>query len=179
MKRLLSIMVGMSLMGAGGALASEPIQLSLTPDIALHGETVPIRGLSLNIWGQNPQEGLALGIVNGSTGSSAGISLALLLNYADSYAGLMMAPVNYVSGDFLGWQGGTVNYTEGSMRGLQTGLVNYAGKLTGLQFGFLNYAESAENGVQIGLVNIIPDNQWFTELPDALAPGMILVNWRF
>ena len=164
MKRLLSIMVGMGLLGAGGALANAPIQISLTPDIALHGETVPIRGLSLNIWGQNPQEGLALGFVNGSTGSSAGISLALLLNYADSYTGLMMAPVNY---------------TEGSMRGLQTGLVNYAGKLTGLQFGFLNYAESAENGVQIGLVNIIPDNQWFTELPDALAPGMILVNWRF
>lgn len=179
MKRMLSIMVGMSIIGAGVALAAEPIQLSLTPDIALHGETVPIRGLSLNIWGENPQEGLALGFVNGSSGNSAGISLAFILNYGDSYKGLMMAPVNYLTGDFLGWQAGAVNYTGGTMKGLQTGFVNYAGKLTGLQFGFLNYADSAETGVQIGLVNLIPDNEWFTGLPDGLAPGMIFVNWRF
>jgi len=179
MKRMLSIMVGMSIIGAGGALASEPIQLSLTPDIALHGETVPIRGLSLNIWGENPQEGLALGFVNGSSGNSAGISLAFILNYGDSYKGLMAAPVNYLTGDFLGWQAGAVNYTGGTMKGLQTGFVNYAGKLTGLQLGILNYADSAETGVQIGLVNLIPDNEWFTGLPDGLAPGMVFVNWRF
>ncbi len=179
MKRILSFMVGMSLFAAGTAGADKPFQISLTPDLAMHGETVPIRGLSLNIWGKNPQKGLALGLVNGSSGNSAGISLAFILNYADNYTGLMMAPVNHVSGNFLGWQSGLVNYTEGSMKGLQTGTVNYAGKLTGLQFGFLNYAESAENGVQIGLVNIIPHNEWFSELPTGLAPGMIFANWRF
>ena len=179
MKRLLSIMVGMSLMGAGGALASEPIQLSLTPDIALHGETVPIRGLSLNIWGQNPQEGLALGIVNGSTGNSAGITWAFILNYADSYTGIHWAPINYTKSDFLGWQGGFVNYTGVAMKGLQSGFVNYAGRLTGLQFGFVNFAATAQTGAQIGLINLIPQNAWFRELPDELAPVMIFVNWRF
>jgi len=38
---------------------------------------------------------------------------------------------------------------------------------------------TAETGVQIGLVNLIPQNKWFTELPDELAPGMVLINWRF
>lgn len=27
-------------------------------------------------------------------------------------------------------------------------------------------------------INIMPQNQWFTEMPEALAPGMIFVNWR-
>ena len=72
-----------------------------------------------------------------------------------------------------------VNYTGGTMKGLQTAAVNYAGKLTGLQLGFVNYAETAESGVQVGFVNIIPQNQWFSGLPDELAPGMVIVNWRF
>jgi hypothetical protein len=95
--------------------------------------------------------------------------------------------VNYTTGDFSGWQGGfgfgllvsALNYTGGDMRGLQTGVVNYAGKLTGLQFGLVNYATTAKSGVQIGLVNIMPENVWFSNLPDELAPGMIFVNWRF
>jgi len=29
------------------------------------------------------------------------------------------------------------------------------------------------------VLNLIPENHWFTELPDELAPGMVLVNWRF
>lgn len=65
------------------------------------------------------------------------------------------------------------------MNGLQCGFVNYAGSLNGLQLGFVNYAETAPSGVQIGFVNIIPKNEWFTELPDELAPGMVLINWRF
>ncbi len=177
MKRLLAVMIG--LLGAGSVWASEPLQLSLTPDVALHNHLVPIRGLTLNIWGENPQTGIALGIVNGSTGSSTGLSWAFLLNYADNYTGVQWAPVNFTQGDFLGWQNGLVNYTEGTMKGLQSGVVNYAGKLTGVQFGFLNYADSAETGVQIGLVNFIPDNAWFSDLPDGLAPGMVFVNWRF
>jgi hypothetical protein len=43
----------------------------------------------------------------------------------------------------------------------------------------LNYAATAQTGVQIGVLNLIPPNEWFTDLPDALAPGMVLVNWRF
>lgn len=178
MKKVLVCLVGI-MMASGVMAGSKPIQISLTPELSLFGRNETIEGLTLSVWGENPQTALALGIVNGSTGQSAGLSWAFILNYADNYKGIQWAPINYTKGDFLGWQGGFVNYTEGSMKGLQTGAVNYAGKLTGLQFGFLNYAATAETGVQIGLVNLIPENEWFTGLPDELAPGMILVNWRF
>jgi hypothetical protein len=65
------------------------------------------------------------------------------------------------------------------MKGFQCGVVNVAGSLTGLQLGLVNYAAEASSGVQIGLVNVLPKNEWFTALPNELAPGMILVNWRF
>jgi len=177
MKRLLSVLMGV--MGLSGVMAGNaPLQLSLTPDVALVDRSERIEGLTLNIWGENPQGALALGFVNGSTGTSAGLTLGLL-NYADNYTGFQWAAVNYTGEDFLGWQLAFVNYTGGRMKGLQTGFVNYAGKLTGLQFGFVNFADSAETGVQIGLVNLISSNEWFTELPDELAPGMIFINWRF
>jgi hypothetical protein len=178
MRRFLTILAGMMI--ATGAMAGgKPLQLSLTPDIAIYDRAERIEGLCLSIWGENPQTALALGIVNGSTGRSAGLSLALILNYADDYKGIQWAPINYTKGDFLGWQGGFVNYTGGLMKGLQTGTVNYAGRLTGLQLGLVNYAETAETGVQLGLVNLLPQNEWFTELPNELAPGMVFVNWRF
>jgi hypothetical protein len=178
MKRLPVMLV--AVMVASGAMAeSKLLQLSLTPDIAIFNRSETIEGLTLSIWGENPQSALALGIVNGSTGQSAGLSLGLLLNYAENYKGVQWAPINYTKGDFLGWQSGFVNYTGGLMKGLQTGTVNYAGRLTGLQLGVVNYAATAEAGVQIGLVNIIPQNQWFTALPDELAPGMVFVNWGF
>lgn len=159
---------------------TQPINLSLTPEIAVYDSSTMIKGLTLSIWGENEQTSLALGFVNGTKGDSAGLSWAFLLNYADNYRGVQWAPVNYTTGDFLGWQGGWVNYTGGRMKGLQSGIVNYANTATGLQFGFVNFAEAADAGVQIGLVNIIRSNdEWFQELPDELAPGMIFVNWGF
>ncbi len=178
MKKIIALLAAATM--AGGALAqTKPFNISLVPDVALYGRSQRIDGLTLSIWGENPQTALALGFVNGSTGDSAGFSWAFLLNYADNYKGVQWAAVNYVAGDFLGWQAGILNYTDGLMKGLQTGWVNYAGTLTGLQFGFVNYAETAESGVQIGLVNLIPSNPWFSNLPDQLAPGMIFVNWGF
>ena len=177
MKRLLLFLMGAASISC--VMASQPIQLSLTPEIALFDRNEKIEGLALSIWGENPQTALALGFVNGSTGESAGVSLSFILNYADDYKGVQWAAVNYTENDYLGWQAGFVNYTGGTMKGLQSGFVNYAGKLTGLQFGIVNYAESAETGVQIGLVNLIPSNAWFTELPDQLAPGMVFLNWGF
>ena len=186
MKRLLAVLVG--IMVASGAMAedskpiaadSRPMQLSLTPNFAIFDRTATIEGLTLGIWSENPQAALAVGIVNGSTGQSAGLSLGFILNYADSYKGIQLALINYTKSDFLGWQLGLVNYTEGSMKGLQTGVVNYAGRLTGLQLGLINYAATAKTGVQIGLVNLIPQNELFTGLPAELAPGMVLINWRF
>lgn len=173
------IIIAAAMVAATGAMAgNKPLQISITPDIAMYNRHERIEGLVLGIWSENPQKALALGIVSGSTGNSSGLSGSLLLNYADNYTGIHWAPVNYTKGDFLGWQAGFVNYTGGRMKGLQSGTVNYAGRLTGLQFGFLNYAETAESGVQIGLINIIPQNQWFAGLPNELAPGMVFVNWR-
>jgi hypothetical protein len=185
MKKLLIVFAG--LLVASGAMAeTRPFNLSLTPDVAVYERSDTIKGVTLSIWGENQQTSLAVGFVNGTIGESAGLSLGLL-NYAESYKGLQWGLVNYTTGDFSGWQGGfgfgllvsALNYTGGDMRGLQTGVVNYAGKLTGLQFGLVNYATTAKSGVQIGLVNIMPENVWFSNLPDELAPGMIFVNWRF
>ncbi len=184
MKKILTILAGV--IGMSSVMASEPIQLSLTPDIALHDRRERIEGVAFNIWGENPQSGFALGLVNGSTGDSMGLSVGLV-NYADNYTGCQWSLVNFTKGDFTGWQGGFlfgllvsgVNYTGGSMNGFQCGLVNYAGKLNGLQFGFVNVAATANSGVQIGFVNIMPENEWFTRLPDELAPATILVNWHF
>lgn len=158
---------------------SKPFQLSLTPDIALHDRDVMIEGLSLNIWGENPQKALSLGFVNGSTGNSVGFSWGYLLNYADNYKGVHWSFINYTKGDFLGWQGGFVNYTDQNFKGLQTGLVNYARDLKGLQFGFVNFAETAGSGLQLGLINVIKENRWFRDFPDSVAPGMVFINWRF
>ena len=179
MKKLLTCLAA-ALVSASALAGTKPFNLSLVPDVAIYDRTETIEGLTLSIWGENPQTSLALGIVNGTTGDSAGLSWGWLLNYADNYKGVQWALINYTTGDFLGWQDGFVNCTEGAMTGLQCGAVNYAGRLTGLQFGFLNYAEDADAGVQLGLINIIRENKvWFAELPDELAPGMIFVNWRF
>ena len=178
MKKWLVLIVAGWIAGAAVASAAKPLQVSLTPDVSLFGSNERIEGLCLSLWGENPQTALALGIVNGSSGDSAGFSLGLLLNYADNYQGIQWAPINYANGDFLGWQGGLVNYVDGSMKGLQSGVVNYAGQLTGLQFGLVNYAASVETGVQIGLINFMPQNRFLSGLPNELAPVMVFVNWR-
>jgi len=156
------------------------VNLSLTPDIAVFDKGERIEGLTLSIWGQNPQSSLEFGFVNGSTGESKGLALAFLVNYTEDFKGVSWAPVNYATNSFLGWQGGLINYTEGKMTGFQSGLVNYAGRMTGLQLGLVNYAKEADSAVQVGLINVITQNtEWFSDLPDTLAPGMVFVNWRF
>jgi len=185
MKKLLIVLASV-LVASGATAKTKPFNASLTPNIAVYDRNEMIEGLTLSIWGENPQTSLALGLVNGTIGQSAGLSLGLL-NYAGSYKGLQWGLVNYTTDNFSGWQGGFVlgiivsalNYTGGDMKGLQTGLVNYANNLTGLQIGLFNYAETIDDGVQIGLLNIMPRNEWFTNLPDELTPGMILVNWSF
>lgn len=185
MKKI-TVFLSVALVAAGAMAGPKPLQLSLTPGIAIHDRTEKIEGFTLGIWSENPQAAFALGIVNGSTGDSAGLSVGIL-NYAENYRGLQWGLVNYTKGDTLGWQGGfclglvgsVVNYTGGTMKGFQCGVVNYAQNLNGFQLGLVNYAEDATSAVQIGVVNIMPQNHWFTELPDELAPAMILVNWRF
>ena len=186
MKKLLACLATV-LVSTGALAETRPFNLSLTPDIAVYDRSDTIEGLTLSVWGENQQTSLALGIANGAIGQSAGLSVGIL-NYADSYKGLQWGLVNYTKQDFAGWQGGflfgvvvsAVNYTGGTMQGFQAGVVNYAGRLTGLQLGVVNYAAAADAGVQIGLVNIVRQNtMWFSGLPDELAPGMVIVNWRF
>jgi hypothetical protein len=162
MKRLLVAFIG--LVSVGEVMASEPIQLSLVPDVAIYKKTERIEGVALSIWGENPQSGLALGFVNGSTGDSSGLSWSYIINYAENYKGVQWAMANYTKGNLTGWQAGAVNY---------------AGKLNGLQLGMVNYAATGDSGVQVGFLNIFPENKWFSGLPDKLAPGMIFVNWSF
>ena len=162
MKKL--VMIALICVAASSAYAeSKPFQASLTPGIAINPKDTYIKGLILNIWGENPQSAFALGFVNGSSGDSAGFSWGLL-NYAENYTGIEWAAVNCVKGNFKGWQSGFFNYT---------------GILKGLQLGAINYAETAEAGLQVGIINIIKQNQWFTRFPEELAKGMILINWRY
>ncbi len=180
-KVILIVCIGIIVVIAGQAMAEEgskPIQLSIAPDIAIFDRNTRIQGFTLGIWSENPQDAFALGIVNGSSGKSNGFSLGVA-NYADSYKGVQWSLFNYAKDNYGGWSLGIANVAKGTMTGLQTGAVNYAGNLTGLQIGAVNYADKASGGVQIGVINIIPENKWFSGFPGELAPGMIIVNWRF
>ncbi len=144
--------------------AGEPFfQASLTPDIAIYSKTTEISGITLSIWGENPQSSLALGFVNGSTGDSQGVALGFFVNYSDSYTGLDWAMLNWSKQKFVG---------------VQLGAVNVANEYHGLQWGFVNYAANLR-GVQIGFANIAVNNPWFKEFPDKLATGFPFVNWSF
>lgn len=165
------------------AAESRPLQLSLTPEVAVYPDTVEIRGLSLNIWGENPQQGVAIGLVNGSTGDSAGFTWALC-NYAEAYTGVAWGLANYSKSSFVGWQGGVfffpclVNVSQGTFTGFQEGAFNYAEEFHGFQLGLVNYSESLD-GVQVGIVNIAKNNPWFSEFPSKLATGFPIINWSF
>jgi hypothetical protein len=152
---------------ATGALAeAAPFQLSLIPNLAIHAKSTRIEGVSLGIWSENPQDALAIGVVNGSTGDSSGISISFLANYAESYQGAHLAWI--------------ANYSSARFTGLQLAGFNYAERLNGLQLGLVNFAAATDRGVQVGLINFMRSNQaWFTNFPDELAPAMVLVNWRF
>lgn len=138
-------------------------QVSLTPEIAIQSKDTRIEGFSLNIWGENPQSGVAIGFINGSTGDSKGFSFGLL-NYAKNYKGVEWGLINYAKGNFTGWQ---------------NGFLNYAKELKGFQLGAINIAKTAKIGLQVGFINVIEQNQWFKSLPDELAKGMVFINWRF
>jgi hypothetical protein len=128
---------------------TQAFQASLVPSIALHERTQRIEGVTLSIWGENPQKSLALGFVNGTSGDSIGCSLAFFANYADRY------------------------------QGAQFGMVNANNDLYGVQFGFFNYTKTAKTGVQIGFINVVSQNKtWFSNFPNEIAPVMIFINWR-
>lgn len=157
--------------------ADTPIQLSLIPDIALFPKDTMVRGFALNIWGQNPQTSLNVGLVNGSTGESAGLSWGIV-NYAESYTGVQWGAVNISTENFTGWQDGYVNIAQGTFKGFQSGLLNVSQDTQGFQLGFVNYAEKLK-GLQIGVVNVAMNNPVFTDFPDKLSPVFPILNWSF
>lgn len=165
MKKLVFVLIGCFF--ATGALAeTQSFQLSLIPDVAIHSKTTHIKGVSLSLWGENPQTALALGVVNGSTGNSSGLSLGLLANYSESYKGAQLAWI--------------ANYSSQEFTGLQWAAFNYAAKLHGLQLGFVNFAQSSDQALQVGFINIMNNTkEWFANFPNEVAPFMVLVNWRF
>ena len=180
MKKLLSIAtLGLGLTtGTLRAESSEFFQASLTPDMAVESKTTLIEGLSLNIWGENPQHGLTLGFVNGSTGESSGFTWGLI-NYSERYNGVSWGLVNMNLDGYNGWQSGWVNLCKKDFVGLQSAwILNYAENMTGLQVGLVNYSEHL-NGVQIGLANIAENNEWFDAFPNQLAKGFPILNWSF
>jgi hypothetical protein len=101
------IITALAVSAAGLQAEEHGFQASLTPDIAIYPKTAEIQGLSLNIWGENPQHGVALGFVCGSTGDSSGFTWSLF-NYADSYTGVAWGLANYSQTSFVGWQGGVL-----------------------------------------------------------------------
>ena len=162
MKKLMLALL-ICLVATSAYAETKGFQLSLVPEVAIHSRDTRIEGVTLNIWGENPQSAFALGFVNGATGDSAGLALGWV-NYAQNYTGVQWSFVNVAKGNF---------------KGLQSGAVNYAGKLTGLQLGTVNYAQTAGSGIQIGFINVISQNQWFKGFPKELAKGFVFVNWRF
>jgi hypothetical protein len=176
MKTALTIAAAL-IAGAASLHADTPIQLSLTPDIALYPKDTLVQGVSLNIWGENPQNGLHLGLVNGSTGDSSGLSYGLA-NYAESFAGVQIGWVNVTTEHFAGVQDGWVNISQGTFKGVQYGVVNVAEAASGLQLGVVNYAKQLK-GVQIGVVNVAMNNSWFDKFPDQFARGFPIFNWSF
>jgi hypothetical protein len=158
---------------------TQPINLSLTPDISLQDRSDRIEGLTLSIWGENEQQGLGWGFVNGSVGDSMGLSIGII-NYAENYTGIQWGTLNTAKQDFTGWQIGLGNHVGSDLYGLQTGWFNCAGDLRGVQLGLVNFTRTAGPCLQVGLINIIAENDmWIVDLPEQLAPAMIFVNWRF
>jgi hypothetical protein len=153
-------------------------QLSLTPRCALRSEDATIHGVSLDIRSQTPQHGVALGVVNGSSGKSSEFTMAALTNYNESYTGGAMNLVNGSHTSFQDWHGGLVNYSEGKLGGLQSGWINYSEDIHGVQFGLINYTKKLR-GAQVGLLNLALNNPCFKEFPNKLVSGDTLVNWSF
>ena len=162
MKRIIITLMAAAAASAANAQDSHFFQASLTPDIAIQSRTDRIAGISLNIWGENPQDGFTFGFVNGSTGDSSGFSMGLW-NYAESYQGVQFSFLNTSSKLFTGWQNGVVNIAK-EFHGVQTGTVNYAETL---------------QGVQLGVVCVAGNNPWFSDFPDKLAPVFVFFNWSF
>lgn len=102
--------------------AQKAFQASLTPDVAILDKTERIEGLTLSIWGCNPQTAIALGLINGTSGDSKGVSIGFA-NYGQMYRGIQLGFAN-ADDEFKGLQLGVINSTKKTSSGIQLGLFN-------------------------------------------------------
>ena len=131
-----------------GFANTNAFQASLAPGIAIHDRHQKIEGLTLSIWGENPQTALALGIINGTAENSAGLSLGFI-NYGDDYKGVQIGFLN----------------ADKKLQGAQLGIFNVARNTeTGFQFGLINIIKT--------------NKKWFSNFPNEIAPFMLFINWR-
>lgn len=178
MKNRLFTALVIGFIGTSSAQATQFFNASLIPNVALFKKTEKIVGVTLSIWGENETQGLALGLVNGMRGDSAGVGFGVL-NYADSFTGAQAGIVNW-SKTLVGAQVGAINFIQVGFTGVQFGGINFAERLRGVQIGLVNYAQTSDSGVQVGLVNIMPTTKtFFGGFPGSVAPVMLLANWRF
>ena len=90
--------------------AHKVFQASLTPNVAILDKSERIEGLTLSFWGNNPQNALALGIINGTSGESGGLSIGLA-NYGNIYRGIQIGAINS-NKEIEGLQIGVICYTK-------------------------------------------------------------------
>ena len=146
--KVLFICAIVSLSASSTFAAHKVFQASLTPNVAILDKSERIEGLTLSFWGNNPQNALALGIINGTSGESGGLSIGFA-NYGNIYRGIQIGAINS-NKEIEGLQIGVICYTKKTVSGIQIGLINI----------------------------IKQNKCWFGNFPMELAPVMIGINWR-
>ena len=172
-KLLAALSIGLLSFTMQAKAENTDLQLSLTPDVALHDKDTFITGLSLNIWGENPQNFASIGFINGSSNRSQSRFAA-----SSSYSsGFSFGLVNYTEA-YKGLHIGFDNTSSVKFTGAQIGFINQANAVSGTQIGLVNYCKYMNRGIQIGLINVnAKDNN--IEDVDTGAVIMPLVNWSF
>ena len=144
---------------AVSANAQAFFQAALWPDKQLVPASEDVRGIRLNIFGQNRNmTGIDVGFAHSTTGDFVGFGgvFTLFNHVGGTTTGVQWGIVNFTEGNVLGWQNGAINLSTAEVRGLQTAFVNWndvgRADLTGLQLGFVNTAQHV-NGIQVGFIN--------------------------
>jgi len=129
----------------------KPIQFALVPTIQLVPEDQSVRGLRLNIYGDNQ--------------SVSGVDIGLLHETKVKFSGVGFGLLNIVHGEARGLQfSGIYSGADDRMSGLQVGIVNRSANIHGLQIGLANFADDM-TGIQIGLWNEIKSKEQWQVVP--------------
>ena len=153
------------------ALAEKPFNAAFwAPDMQIEPVTEDIRGLRLNVYGENRNmTGCDLGFGHRVTGDFTGAQIGLFTRVGGDGKGARLAFVNLTDTSgrhFTGAHVGAANVGESlEIRGAQVGVFNCAKHVHGAQVGFVNITNTLK-GVQIGLWNQVSSRSWdFKPLP--------------